>query len=129
MLLELRDWSEDGERAAVKRSVCGLVLSWMLVGLVITQGQQPFKLGTLRQGKPSVGIVLRDAVVIDLPAASPSLASADASVPPPADMKDLIARDDQGLRNGIQEVIRLVEGRGDRSPTSTTSRGRSLSDY
>jgi 2-keto-4-pentenoate hydratase/2-oxohepta-3-ene-1,7-dioic acid hydratase in catechol pathway len=62
-------------------------------GLVLgAQTVTPFKLGTFeRQGKPFVGIVVRESQVIDFPAA--------------ADMKDLIARYAQ-LRPQILEAIR-----------------------
>lgn len=69
----------------------------------------PFKLGTFeRQGRPFVGIVLRDSVVIDLAAAHAAIANPASSVAAPADMKDLIARYDNGLRSRIVDIVRTV---------------------
>ena len=73
----------------------------------------PFKLGTFeRQGRPFVGVVLRDTVVIDLAAAHAAVTPAS-NVAAPTDMKDLIARYDTGLRARIIEIVRSV---GDSRP-------------
>jgi 2-keto-4-pentenoate hydratase/2-oxohepta-3-ene-1,7-dioic acid hydratase in catechol pathway len=81
--------------------------------LVAQPAPTPFKLGTFeRQGRPFVGIVLRDAVVIDFAAAHAAIANPASGVAAPADMKDLIARYD-GLRPRIVEIVRTV---GDTRP-------------
>jgi 2-keto-4-pentenoate hydratase/2-oxohepta-3-ene-1,7-dioic acid hydratase in catechol pathway len=78
---------------------------------VIASAQAPptFKLGTFeRQGRPFVGVVLRDSLVIDLTAASAAVPTAGGSTVAPSDMKDLIARYEQGVRSRILEVVRAV---------------------
>jgi 2-keto-4-pentenoate hydratase/2-oxohepta-3-ene-1,7-dioic acid hydratase in catechol pathway len=65
----------------------------------------PFKLGTFADtGDNFVGVVLDEALVIDLGAAGDALGFA-----PPADMKALIAGYDDGLRERIREAIGFVE--------------------
>src|SRR5262245_18217775 len=75
--------------------------------LVNAQAPTPYKLGTFeRQGKPFVGIVVRDSVVIDFAAANAAVGGQRATAP--ADMKDLIARYDTGLRARAVEIVRAV---------------------
>lgn len=75
-----------------------------------TPSDQPFKLGTFElEGAPFVGVVLLDSVVIDLAAADQAVGASGERVEAPADMKDLIARYDQGLRTRIQEIVGFVE--------------------
>jgi 2-keto-4-pentenoate hydratase/2-oxohepta-3-ene-1,7-dioic acid hydratase in catechol pathway len=74
----------------------------------------PYKLGTFeRQGRPFVGIVLRDALVIDFGAAHAAVTSPASTLAAPTDMKDLIARYESGLRARIVEIVRSV---GDSRP-------------
>ena len=72
----------------MKRLLVGLVAVWMMVGLSSSaQPQTVFKLGSFeRAGKTFVGVVLRDALVIDL---AEALAARPASsrIRPPGDMK------------------------------------------
>jgi 2-keto-4-pentenoate hydratase/2-oxohepta-3-ene-1,7-dioic acid hydratase in catechol pathway len=69
----------------------------------------PFKLGTFeRQGRPFVGIVLRESVVIDFAAGHAALRTPASSVTAPTDMKDLIARYDQGIRARIVDIVRHI---------------------
>jgi 2-keto-4-pentenoate hydratase/2-oxohepta-3-ene-1,7-dioic acid hydratase in catechol pathway len=76
--------------------------------LVQAQAVTPFKLGTFQtQGRTFLGIVLRDSVVVDFAAASRDITPAS-NVALPADMKDLIARYDSGLRDRIIQVVRSV---------------------
>jgi 2-keto-4-pentenoate hydratase/2-oxohepta-3-ene-1,7-dioic acid hydratase in catechol pathway len=87
-----------------------------LVAAVATGQPAPtlFKLGTFeRQGRTFVGVVLRDAVVIDLAAAHAAITSPASTVAAPADMKDLIARYDGGVRQRIVDIVRTV---GDTRP-------------
>lgn len=66
----------------------------------------PFKLGTFeQQGRPFVGIVLDEATVIDFAAAHDAVRNPASTVAAPADMKDLIARYDSGLRTRILQII------------------------
>ena len=83
---------------------------------VFGQSAMPFKLGTFDQnGRSFVGVVLKDAVVIDLAQASAALKAPASKVAAPADMKDLIARYDAGVRARIGEIIantKPLEGAG-----------------
>jgi 2,4-diketo-3-deoxy-L-fuconate hydrolase len=68
----------------------------------------PFKLGTFDiNGKPQVGIVLRDALVVELDAANEAL-ERKGSVPPvpmPADMISLIERYEYGMKRRLYEIV------------------------
>jgi 2-keto-4-pentenoate hydratase/2-oxohepta-3-ene-1,7-dioic acid hydratase in catechol pathway len=76
---------------------------------IAAQQVTPFKLGTFeRQGRPFVGIVLGESAVIDLAAAHAAVRTPASSVAAPTDMKDLIARYDQGLRGRIVDIVRTV---------------------
>jgi 2-keto-4-pentenoate hydratase/2-oxohepta-3-ene-1,7-dioic acid hydratase in catechol pathway len=73
---------------------------------VFGQGAVPFKLGTFDQnGRTFVGVVLKDAFVMDLAQASAALQSPASKVAAPTDMKDLIARYDTGVRARIGEIL------------------------
>jgi 2-keto-4-pentenoate hydratase/2-oxohepta-3-ene-1,7-dioic acid hydratase in catechol pathway len=75
-----------------------------------TESDQPFKLGTFElAGAPFVGVVLLDSVVIDLAAGHEEVGTSAVAVDAPSDMKDLIARYDEGLRTRIREVVGFVE--------------------
>lgn len=76
-----------------------------------------FKLGTFeRQGRPFVGIVLREQVVIDFAAAHAAIRTPASTVAPPAEMKDLIARYDGELRARILEIVSSVNAAGTARP-------------
>lgn len=73
---------------------------------VFGQGTSPFKLGTFDlNGRTFVGVVIKDSSVIDLTEASAALKTSPAKVAMPADMKDLIARWDNGVRARIGEIL------------------------
>jgi len=94
-----------------------LAASVLAATLAQAQAVTPFKLGTFeRAGRTFVGIVLREAVVIDLAAAHAAVRTPPSTVAPPADMKDLIVRYDQGLRARILDIIRSVEAAGAARP-------------
>ena len=84
---------------------------------VSAQAGESYKLGTfsIGGGRPSVGVVLRDAIVIDLAAANADYEKKNAAagkVTSPADMKDLIARYDSGVSQRIKQIVaNLVAGR------------------
>src|SRR5437667_792031 len=104
-------------RIDMKR-VIALLLGAGLGLAVLVQGQtvSPFKLGTFQiQNRTFVGIVLRDSVVVDFAAASRAITPAS-KVALPADMKDLIARYDSGLRDRIVQVVQNVNARTGASP-------------
>jgi 2-keto-4-pentenoate hydratase/2-oxohepta-3-ene-1,7-dioic acid hydratase in catechol pathway len=94
------------------RYLLGLAVATALAAAAAAQEPRPFKLGTFeRDGTPFVGIVLRDAVVVDFAAAS-----AEAGAAAPTDMKDLIARYDQGVRAQIENAIARTESAATRPP-------------
>ena len=92
------------------KRMAAMLLGCVIVStlLVQAQGVTPFKLGTFQiQTRTFVGVVLRDSVVVDFAAASRAITPAS-NVALPADMKDLIARYDSGLRDRIVQVVRAV---------------------
>jgi 2-keto-4-pentenoate hydratase/2-oxohepta-3-ene-1,7-dioic acid hydratase in catechol pathway len=69
---------------------------------------EPFKLGTFEiEGAPVVGIVLRDSLVVDMNRANAALEKSPAypKIPMPADMLDLIARYDYGVKARLYEIV------------------------
>ena len=69
---------------------------------------EPFKVGTFEiDGRPRVGIVLRDQLVVDLDAANLALERDPAypTIPLPVDMLDLIARYEYGLKFRLYEIV------------------------
>jgi len=102
----------------MRRVVIALLVACVAATLAQAQAVTPFKLGTFeRAGRAFVGVVLREAVVIDLAAAHKAIQTPASTVAPPADMKDLIVRYDQGLRARILDIVRLIEAAGaSRSP-------------
>ena len=102
------------------RHLCSLDWPWPAVlaaALTHAQAPTPFKLGTFeRDGRPFVGIVLRESVVIDFAAAHAAIRTPASTVAAPADMKDLIVRYDAGLRARIGDIVRSVEAAGAARP-------------
>jgi 2-keto-4-pentenoate hydratase/2-oxohepta-3-ene-1,7-dioic acid hydratase in catechol pathway len=69
---------------------------------------EPFKVGTFGiDGRPTVGLVLRDSLIVELEAANAALELAPAypHLPMPADMLDLIARYEYGLKRRLYEIV------------------------
>jgi 2-keto-4-pentenoate hydratase/2-oxohepta-3-ene-1,7-dioic acid hydratase in catechol pathway len=69
---------------------------------------EPFKLGTFEiRGVPMVGIVLKDALVVELDAANRALERNPAfpRVPMPEDMIDLVSRYEYGLKLRLYEIV------------------------
>jgi 2-keto-4-pentenoate hydratase/2-oxohepta-3-ene-1,7-dioic acid hydratase in catechol pathway len=99
----------------MRRTLAGLLALQALSGLA--RGAEPlpaFKLGSFeRDGKPFVGVVLRDELVIDLVAADKAEPGSSRGAPP-ADMKDLIARYDSALRARILAIVARVEAAASR---------------
>jgi 2-keto-4-pentenoate hydratase/2-oxohepta-3-ene-1,7-dioic acid hydratase in catechol pathway len=106
----------------MKRALAGLLVVWTLTGSTFRAqappaASLPFKLGTFeRDGRRFVGVVLRETVVVDLARANDAVPAREAKVVPPADMKDLIARYDAGIRARIVEIVSFVEAAGARRP-------------
>jgi 2-keto-4-pentenoate hydratase/2-oxohepta-3-ene-1,7-dioic acid hydratase in catechol pathway len=69
---------------------------------------EPFKVGTFEiDGAPTVAIVLRDALIVDLNAANAALEATlrYAAIPMPADMLGLIERYEYGLKPRLYEIV------------------------
>src|SRR5262245_45547253 len=92
----------------MSRASIVLLLSSMTLPAFAQQGTPAFKLGNFeRQGQAFIGIVLRD-TVIDLGAAHAAVRNPASTIAAPRDMKDLIARYDDGVRARIVELVRSV---------------------
>lgn len=75
---------------------------------VDAQAPTPYKLGTFqRQGATFVGIVIRDTQVINLQVANAAVTTGT-RIQAPADMKELIARYDAGVRQRIVQIVNAV---------------------
>ena len=78
-----------------------------------TTSVEPFKVGTFGiDGAQTVGVVLRDALIIDLAAANSAL-EADPTYPhieAPTDMIELIEHYEDGLKSRIYEIVNNVVG-------------------
>ena len=85
-----------------------------------TKPAEPFKVGTFEIRKtPTVALVLRDTLVVDIDAANRAVPNT-AKVAAPRDMIDLIERYDSGLKSRLYEIVnylasnnRLTTGRPD----------------
>jgi 2-keto-4-pentenoate hydratase/2-oxohepta-3-ene-1,7-dioic acid hydratase in catechol pathway len=78
----------------------------------------PFKLGTFElAGRRFVGVVLGESTVIDFARAHAAVKAPAATIQPPSDMKDLIARYRSGLRSRIVDIIASVERPGGSRPS------------
>ena len=81
-----------------------------------TQGgpRETFKLGTFeRQGRVFLGLVLRDAQVVDIAQANTAFEGrnpASAKLAIPGDMKELIARYEAGLRERLYSIVNEAAG-------------------
>ena len=68
---------------------------------------EPFKVGTFEIRKtPTVGLVLRDSVVVDIAAANSAVPGTKLTAP--RDMIDLIERYDSGLRSRLVEIVNYL---------------------
>ena len=82
-----------------------------LAGPAITFAQsiaEPFKVGTFEiNGAPTVGIVLRDSLIVELNAANLALEKGTSfpQIPLPANMIELIGRYDYGLKRRLYEIV------------------------
>jgi 2-keto-4-pentenoate hydratase/2-oxohepta-3-ene-1,7-dioic acid hydratase in catechol pathway len=102
----------------MRHVVPGLAVACVLAAaLTHAQAPVPFKLGTFeRDGRPFVGIVLRESLVIDFAAAHAAIRTPASTVAAPTDMKDLIVRYDSGLRARIGDIVRSVAAAGAARP-------------
>ena len=84
-----------------------------LVNAQAMSSVEPFKVGTFEiNGAPTVGIVLRDALIIDLAAANTALEidRTYVHINAPPDMLALIGRYEYGLKYRIYEIVNNVVG-------------------
>ncbi len=92
--------------------VLGLFLLLSLPSQGLPQSiAEPFKVGTFEiNGSPTVGIVLRDSLIVELDAANLALEkdSAYPQIPLPADMLELISRYDYGLKRRLYEIVNYL---------------------
>jgi 2-keto-4-pentenoate hydratase/2-oxohepta-3-ene-1,7-dioic acid hydratase in catechol pathway len=99
-----------------KSSILALLLG--LVAPVAGWSQsiaEPFKVGTFDiQGVPTVGIVLRDSLVVEFDAANLALErdAAYPEIPLPSDMLELINRYDYGLKRRLYEIVNHLVSSG-----------------
>jgi len=71
-------------------------------------GEEPFKLGTFEiDGEPRIGIVLRDALVVELEAANRAIERNPAypRLAMPADMRELIGQYEYGMKRRLTEIV------------------------
>jgi 2-keto-4-pentenoate hydratase/2-oxohepta-3-ene-1,7-dioic acid hydratase in catechol pathway len=96
--------------------VAGAVAVIASAGLRAQAGAVTFKLGTFEQGgRTFVGLVLRDAQIVDIARANTAYEGANASaqkLTAPADMKQLIARYDAEWRARLMAIARAVPATG-----------------
>lgn len=90
------------------RQICLLAIVAVGYGAWLNaQAPTPFSLGTFeRSNAPFLGIVI-NGTVIDLAAANAAVTTGT-RITAPADMKDLIARYDGGVRRRIREIVQAV---------------------
>jgi 2,4-diketo-3-deoxy-L-fuconate hydrolase len=84
-----------------------------LVNAQAMSSVEPFKVGTFEiNGAPTVGIVLRDALIIDLAVANTALEIDPmyAHVNAPADMLELIGQYEYGLKYRVYDIVNYVVG-------------------
>jgi len=111
------------ESMAIKRTLVALVLA-VAVAVIASATLRaqagaaavPFKLGAFEQGgRTFLGLVLRDAQIVDIARANTAYESANASAPKltaPADMKQLITRYDSEWRARLAAIARTIPATG-----------------
>ncbi len=90
--------------------VIGLFLLMPLSAIAVDVAE-PFKVGTFEiDGAATVGIVLRDSLIVELDAANLALEknSAYPQLPPPANMIELISRYEYGLKRRLYEIVNNI---------------------
>jgi 2-keto-4-pentenoate hydratase/2-oxohepta-3-ene-1,7-dioic acid hydratase in catechol pathway len=95
-----------------RSSVLTLILWLAMPALCASQTiAEPFKVGTFEiDGVATVGIVLRDSLIVEFDAANRTLErnSAYPEIPLPADMLELISRYDYGLKRRLYELVNYL---------------------
>ena len=83
-------------------------LSFFFLQALAQDIAEPFKVGTFEiDGTPTLGIVLRDSMIVEIDAANAALQKSAAypAVPMPADMIELIERYEYGLKRRLYEIV------------------------
>ena len=76
-------------------------------GAQTAKAAEPYKVGTFEIGKtPTVGLVLRDSMIVDIAAANAAVPGS--KVAAPRDMIELIERYDSGLRARFVEIVNFL---------------------
>ena len=94
--------------------VIGLLIGLFLLmplSAIAVDVAEPFKVGTFEiDGAATVGIVLRDSLIVELDAANLALEknSAYPQLPPPANMIELISRYEYGLKRRLYEIVNNI---------------------
>ena len=100
-------------RLALALATVAALASPALVHAQAMSSAEPFKVGTFEiGGAPTVGLVLRDALIIDIGAANTALEIDPmyAHVNAPADMLELIGQYEYGLKYRMYEIVNNVVG-------------------
>ena len=99
-------------RIALRLAVASTTLAAVGAGAERACGQpavaEPFKVGTFEiDGAPRLGLVLRDALVVEIGEANRALERSPAypAFPAPADMLDLIGRYEYGVQRRLYEIV------------------------
>src|SRR5215470_18564947 len=104
------------KRTFVALVVAGAVAVIGSAGLRAQAGAVTFKLGTFEQGgRTFLGLVLRDAQIVDIARANTAYEAANASaqkLTAPADMKQLIVRYDSEWRARLMAIARTIPATG-----------------
>src|SRR5499426_4043977 len=104
------------KRTFVALVVAGAVAVIASAGLRAQAGAVTFKLGTFEQGgRTFLGLVLRDAQIVDIARANTAYEQANASaqkLTAPADMKQLITRYDSEWRARLTAIARSIPATG-----------------
>src|SRR5215208_3119279 len=98
--------------AALMVALAVAVIAAAALGAQAGAAAVPFKLGTFEQGgRTFLGLVLRDAQIVDIARANAAYESANTSAPrltAPADMKQLIVRYDSEWKPRLAAIARTV---------------------
>ncbi len=100
-------------RLALALSTVAALASPAIAQAQATSSVEPFKVGTFAiGGTPTVGVVLRDALIIDLAAANTALEIDPmyTHINAPTDMLELIGQYEYGLKYRIYEIVNHVVG-------------------
>ena len=95
-------------RLTLSLATLAVFASPSLVDAQAMSSAEPFKVGTFQiNGAPTVGIVLRDAMIVDIAAANQALEVNPmyARVTAPADMLELIGQYEYGLKYRLYEIV------------------------